>query len=468
MMNSEQEIESAATNGPRVARGAQWLLQGLGVAVLYAVCLFFIGMIQDRALQPDWLIRLPEFLKFDVAAQDPHTFAGAAMEVSREGWLTPASIWIFRLWPPGFILLESAVFRVLGPDAPFLAALLGLSILAGTLMLMTVREYLRAYVSPLWAVFLPLLPFAFPVTRFTLLQSLGLSFGEGFSVMFFVTGIFVLLLASRGNSLLKGVGAGTLLALSAYFRSQYEVLVMSMSVLAVLMAVFIALKNKRKSAKGEKLRSTQFGIFVIIASVLAAQLLMFPWRLNNFRDVGKWNWVHTQDLVARNSLTSEQKLLEGGGGFVIQGGGHLACLFEPTYCGKDDHSLFYKAFLKNLPQWYSYKISILDEFWFPSIESFPKIVKHGASPAYFGNSLVLIFMIAILFFLYLIRRLQIFWTYVWILVSFYGCFFVVLSLVQFESRYFFLIKIFALFIFIAMGSLAWSHRRDNARLLSNA
>ena len=39
-------------------------------------------------------------------------------------------------------------------------------------------------------------------------------------------------------------------------------------------------------------------------------------------------------ILARNSFTDTQTLLNQGAGFVIFGGGDLGCRFEPSYCGQ--------------------------------------------------------------------------------------------------------------------------------------
>ena len=166
-------------------------LRSWQVALLYAACLALLGLLRDFSPQPQLLVELAEFLRVHVrAGSDPHTFAKAAAEVAANGWLTPGSQWVFRLWPPGFILLTGAIFRVAGINAPFLLILFIFSVLLGTLMLSVFRKYLLAYVTAGWATALPMVPFLFPVTRFALLQPLGLAFGEGFSIMFFITAVF--------------------------------------------------------------------------------------------------------------------------------------------------------------------------------------------------------------------------------------------------------------------------------------
>ncbi|MES2247541.1 MAG: hypothetical protein V4645_09680 [Pseudomonadota bacterium] len=428
----------------------------VGAAVFYAVILFAISFVRDRAVQPDLWVNVSDFLNFSII-NDPKTFARAGLEVAEQGWLAQPSAWIFNLWPPGFVLLLSGIFKLFGIEVPFLAVLLGLTIVAGTFMLMTVRRYLSFYVSAPVALLLPLVPFLFPVTRFFLLQPVGLSFGEGFSVIFFITFTFLLLIAVKNRSVIQALASGGFLALAAYFRSQYELIALVLSVGFFGLLVLVVLADvffKKKSAESNKYQALK----MMALTVLAAQLLMLPWRIYHYVDSNRWGWVQTQEIVIRNALLPEEQLFEMGGDFVVLGGGHLACKFEPDYCGKTESSFFYKALFNHFGEWIEYKVSLAKFFWFPTIRYFPKLLAEDVPGDYLGNSIVLIFFAASFYFLRVVRKSSDFLAYFWILSSFYACFFVIFVLVQFEVRYFFLPKIFSIFIALALASVAWSAR----------
>ncbi|MNQ27092.1 hypothetical protein D3C85_403430 [compost metagenome] len=258
------------------------------------------------------------------------------------------------------------------------------------------------------------------------------------------------------------VAGGVFLALAAYFRSQYELIALVLSVgflglVVLVLALSFLLKKKSIRTNG----STALKAMAIC--VLAAQLLMLPWRIYHYVDVGRWDWVQTQDIVIRNALMSEEKLREMDGDFVVAGGGHLACKFEPDFCGKTEPSLFYKAFFDHFGEWVEYKASLARIYWFPTIRSFPKLLAEDVSGDYLGNSVVLILFAASFFLLYLIRKSSDFLVYFWVFSSFYACFFVIFVLVQFEVRYFFLPKIFSVFVALALASVAWSARTSRVR-----
>lgn len=439
----------------------KFFVNSLPAALFYAAAIFFISLFRDHFFQPDIFIRVSDFLNFSISS-DPRTFAGAGVEMSRQGWLTPQSMWIFHLWPPGFAILLGGIFTVFGTQVPFLAVLLALTILCCVFMLLAVRRYLSMHVSAFWALVIPLLPFAFPVTRFFLLQPIGLAFGEGFSVMFFITSIFLLLLAVEKKSIPNAVLSGVFLSLAAYFRSQYELLAVCMFAGAVALAlgrIAWCSWSQRRFLVGTALQGMKF----VVIAMFVAQVLMLPWRIHNFVDAGTWSWVQTEDLVARNGLASEEKLLSMGARFVITGGGNLACKFEPSYCGKEEKLLFYKAFFHNLPEWLLYKSSLFEGFWFSDVEYFPEVVDSKSYPGdYWGNSIILLFALSSFVLVFAIRRSSSSMVYLWAFLSFYGCFLIVFSLVQLEVRYFYLIKIFAMFSFMALAAAVRSQRSASA------
>ncbi|MDT4845829.1 hypothetical protein FQZ97_798270 [compost metagenome] len=188
----------------------------IAVAFFYAAALLAISWFRDSAIQPNLWISVSDFLNFPTI-NDPKTFARAGLEVADQGWLAQPSAWIFNLWPPGFVLLLGGIFKMLGTEAPFLVVLLGLTIVTGVFMLMTVRRYLSFYVPAFLALLLPLVPFLFPVTRFFLLQPVGLSFGEGFSVLFFITFTFLLLIAARTGVVRYAVAGGVFFGAGGLF-----------------------------------------------------------------------------------------------------------------------------------------------------------------------------------------------------------------------------------------------------------
>jgi hypothetical protein len=425
----------------------------------YFFCLLAIGIwVRDVDGQPYLLSTTASFMQGQTMS-DPLSFATAAVDIYKNGWVTPANRWIINLWPPGFVLLEAGVLVMFGENAFFVVVLMVLGSLLGAVMLSVLRLYLTTLIPPIAATLLPLLPLCFPVTRVLLVQPLGIVLGEGFSVMFFITAVLLLMLAAREYSLAKAATAGGMLAMAAYFRSQYEMLVLFLTLGAVPVLGSVVFYGRANRATDSVRRIGA----VILLAVVTAQILMLPWRLHNFHHTRKLSWVQTQNLVVQNALTTEKKLVDAGGGFVVAGGGHLACLLEPTYCGQSNEKLFYQAFFNHLGQWYQHKFALLDDFWFSVLRD--NNLSVPVDPVGFldwiDNVMLLCLVSVTIPLFWAVRRHPSAVLFAWLIGSFYVCFFGILSLVHFEVRYFFLIKIFAIFTTITLGGLAWSLTRKN-------
>ena len=86
----------------------------------FAYFLILLGMallIRDIPNELDPFITIHQLIKISPFG-DPKYFATAAIEISEKGWVTSANEWTFNLWPPGFILMEASILKIVGPDAP--------------------------------------------------------------------------------------------------------------------------------------------------------------------------------------------------------------------------------------------------------------------------------------------------------------------------------------------------------------
>ena len=186
---------------------------------------------------------------------DPKTFISTALEIVEDGWITTKNQWVFNLWPPGFILLESFIIKLFGPDVPILFILqILLSVLFSivlTLLYQLISKYLNIYVSFL----LPLILFLFPVSRAFLLEPLGVSFGESFSIGFFLLFIILSLFALINNSWKNALIAGFFLGLSAYFRSSFGAVLISISIFGILIILTFYIFKGYVPIKGRQIIS---------------------------------------------------------------------------------------------------------------------------------------------------------------------------------------------------------------------
>lgn len=380
--------------------------------------------------------------------QDPGSFVTGALDILRHGWVSEANYWVLRLWPPGFMFLQASLLRLLGEQGPILPALLATSVLCCASWMLLLRQYLLPLVPRPVADLAPLLPFAFPVTPFFLLGPLGLAFGETFAISFFLAAYLLLLHASRSGSPWQALTAGLALALSAYFRSQFETLALFLTAGAIAMALLAAvwwIVTRRSPVPGATLMAA-------LVAVVVAQLAMAPWRVHNYLESGRVSWVYTSDLIARNSLTPEQTLLELGARFVVRGGGHLACKLERSSCGSDDSRLFYVAFFKNMVPWLVEKAKLLPEYWLapPVPKSLSAVLAEPTVPQAAANALLAGIILVGCWLVWRRRGAPDFAVQAWFHLSLYVALAGVYSLAHLEARYFYLPKIFGVVALITL------------------
>lgn len=431
-----------------------------GAAGYLVACFAILVMIaffaRDGAVQVDpWSPIDQVFAGLSLDATDPVTFTQAATDIYRHGRLTAGNQWIFHLWPPGFISLEVAVLKLVGLRGPLIAVLQILACALLACMLSLQRIVLRPLVGRVAGGLLPLLITAFPIARIFLLSPFGVAFGETFSVTTFISACLLVYAAVDTRRLTLAVASGVGFALSAYFRSQYESVLVAATVAAMPLVGWFAVVAL--SVRTGQMKRAQANTIVrsVMVSLIIAHLLMVPWRLHNLSANGSVRWVQTLDIIMNNSLTPDRALIAKGGQFVIEGGGNLACRLEPTYCGESDNSLFFKAFVRHPVEWIEIKAALIKPYWFASSKDIT-IVR--SDPSDFDNLCNLIFLCcaaSVPVLLVFLRSERTWPVLVWINVAFYGAFFLILVLVQYEIRYFYLLKLYSLSMSTLLMSMAW-------------
>jgi hypothetical protein len=384
---------------------------------------------------------------------DSHNFAQTAIEVFKNGWFTESNMWVIHLWPPGFILLETAILKLFGGlSTPIIIILIILSSLSFAFALSMICDYISPLIGNLLGFIVPLIFFIFPFIRFFMLEPSGIIFGETLAISFFIISIILILQAVKEQKLNKAIYSGILFALSAYFRSQFELLVLSFSILSIPLFIYqLLIWKKNKSSNGSV--SQLFTIKAVILMLLVTHLLMLPWRIYHQIEGKNFAWVQTSKLVVINSLASSKSLLKHNGNWIIAGGGNLACQLEPTYCDKTEKSLFYKAFAYNIVRWYELKAKKIKDFWYMPLVQTQHSNQINFVPNLFdfvSNTFFLILLISIFPLIIKLRKFPNSKMFLWIATSFFGTYFVIFTFVQFETRYFFLPKIFTLLFFIIL------------------
>lgn len=439
--------------------------------LFYFTIVLCIGFfIRDIPYQPNILINIQDFVSQNGKVSelgDVFNFAEGAIDIYYNGWIKPENYWRLRLWPPGFMYLEGMILKIFGLDAPFIFILIVLNSFFITGFLLLFRLYLLRFLPKISSSILPLVPFCFPVTRFFLLEPAAIILGEGFAIVFFLSAILFLLFSFRDRGWKNAIYSGILLAAAAYMRPQFEIIILFLTITLFLICI-VYLIQKTIFFKRQVISLNYFSnIKIMLLILLVAHSTMLPWRIHNYKERRAFSWVCTSKLFYENAGKTEQEMNEKKAGFFIEGGGNLPCKIDPSYCGKNDAFSFYKVFFTNMIAWYRHKINLLPGYWFSSLRNYTNIVY---LPTYFDKIINTIYLFCVL-----ITFPLLFWTrfykdaqvYSCMCISFYSCFFVIFTFFHFETRYFYLMKIFSLFSVIILANFAWHLVKARRRLVSS-
>lgn len=376
----------------------------------------------------------------DLGYGDPTYFAAAALDVSKFGWITEHTQWVFNLWPPGFVLLEALFLKVFGEAAPMPLIFLFCSVSIFSTLLMEMRRLLRISIGNLsWL--LPLLIFLFPAARVFTLNITGLLFGEWLAIGAFFLAVLMLLRRSRNATVL----AGFLFAVSAYARSQYEfflVVTFLVSVFFVALAFLLRLKTKISYWETSK---------YLVYSMIIAQLLMAPWRVYHIVQSGDPRWVFTGNYLIESGLKTDEALISGGAGFLVEGGMNIPCRLAPEQCGKNSKEVYFQIFKDRAFEWISLKVQMLPKFWFSSANHRDLTSPKSNTPLEaFFNLVFLLCVIGSVAFLWIGRKVDSIMVWTGMTSGLVAAHLAIITFSHFEVRYFFFIKLYGLFSFIIL------------------
>ncbi len=427
----------------------------LTAGVIYFLILLGVALwVRDIPNQPDAIgFTLRHLIEMPSGGDYSH-FAEAAADIAKNRWISSANDWIFNLWPPGFILLEAFIVTVLGPEAHVILVLQILAAVLFAIVLVLFYELMIKFMARKIAFVLPLLIFAFPLARVFLLQPTGVILGETFAVGFFLISVFLVIFSVMRNKIRYAVYAGLCLALSAYFRSQFEIILLAMTGWGVLFIIAITLTFLRKSIDPKFVAPIVKTIAIVL---LTSHAVTAPWRAYHWIYQDNPSWVQTSDLVFANSVLTSEQLNNKGGEFVVAGGGNLVCRIVSTTCGDTTNakSLFIKTFISHPIEWYSLKFGVIGAYWFSSIDFKKNSPSMGTSRDVTGNGLFLISLIALTGLL-LTRKVRSHGSWillVWVNASLFSAYMLIFTVVHFEVRYFFFPKIVGLVMFLIVAGL---------------
>lgn len=430
--------------------------ESLWVGIIYFLILLGIALwVRDITNQLDSFSTIQQLIKTSQLG-DPIYSATAAMDIAEKGWISSANDWILNLWPPGFILLEALIIKLLGADAPVILVLQILAAVLFSIVLGLLFNLLRECAIIQVAFILPLLIFAFPVSRVFLLQPTGISLGESFAIGFFLIGILLAFRSVERNLLRYAAYAGLCLALSAYFRSQFEIILLALTGWGFLLLIAIQLTRLRKSIEPRLVKSV---VRTVAVTLLIAHTATMPWRAYQWINHGKPVWVATSNLVFANSVQSTEHLNSGGAGFVVAGGGNLVCRIDPTTCGDTAHAkeLFVKTFTEHPVEWYALKFDVIGKYWFSSVQNWVSI---GVASTFLdiianGIFLVALIILVVLLFTRKVRSHDSWILLIWFNIALLSAYLLIFTLIHFETRYFYFPKIAGIVMVLIVACLYW-------------
>jgi hypothetical protein len=428
----------------------------LWLGAAYFVILLSIALcVRDIPDQPDVFNTTLQDISSGLIGNmsDPSYFATAAIHIAEAGKISASDEWYFNLWPPGFMFMEAMIIKALGQEAPIILVLQILAVVLFSIVLVLLYHILNVYSKfKIVAILLPLLIFAFPVSRVLLLQPIGIMLGESFAVGLFFLFILLALRCIERFSFRLAIFSGLCLGLSAYFRSQFEIILLVLTLCGILLVIIVALTRQRSS-----IEPSSFKIFIktLVGVLLVAHAVTIPWRIYHWTNNGTPTWVQTAKLTYRNSVMSSQYLKSINGDWVIEGGGNLVCRIDPSTCGdkKNAKKLFYRTFIRHPVQWYSLKFATIGRYWFSSIKNWGGVKYKATSVDIIINGLFLIGLIFLVFlsFTRKVRSHISYFLVAWVDISLFSAYALIFSLAHFEVRYFYFPKIAAMTMLIIVA-----------------
>lgn len=396
-----------------------------------------------------------DLLKF--SPSDPGSFITGAMDIANLGWISPENNWIISFWPPGFLLLETGLIKLVGLDSPYFVFLIQLlACVTWALVLTAFKRVLLNFVSTPLAWLIPLALFVPPMARSFLLEPGQVIFGETFSIAFFFLGVIYALQATAVEHPRKlAVAAGVCIGVAAYFRSQFELFVLGLT-FWLLVAWLWSLVRRNPSL--EKRR--WMGIALVM--LLSAHVVMAPWRIYHQVTMGSPKWVYTEQLSFETSVMTREKLLSQGGAFIVEGGGGLACRIDESTCGrtKEAAKLFVQTLLTHPMQWHAIKFGIIGKYFFASQKDLGMSETAPTAADFTANFYFLIMIVGgLLLGIALARRRSGYAPLInWMNATIVSAYYLIFVVHQYEVRYFYFGKLYATLI-AAIGLVLFLSQR---------
>lgn len=124
----------------------------------FSVLLFISFFIRDIPNQYEIYYTIDEIIKSSQLG-DPVSFLTGALDISKNGWFTPANQWLINLWPPAFMILEGYIIKLFGNNVYLIVVLQILASFIFSFVLIMLYSFISKNINRLTAFFIPLLLF---------------------------------------------------------------------------------------------------------------------------------------------------------------------------------------------------------------------------------------------------------------------------------------------------------------------
>jgi hypothetical protein len=301
-----------------------------------------------------------------------------------------------------------------------------------------------------------LLIFAVPVSRVFLLQPKGIVLGESFAIGLFLLCVLLTIRAVERHSLRYAFCAGLCLAMAAYFRSQFEFILLVLTGWGILLLIVTYIQRRQNTIDLIYLNSL---IKTILIVLLIAHATTLPWRAYRWTYfyAGTPSWVKSSQLLYRNSVMTSEHLESLSGHWIIAGAGNVVCRIDPSTCGDTANAkeLFFRTFMRHPVEWYSLKFDAIGDYWYSSVRNFGGVVIKSTWMDIVTNAMLLVALTALVC-LSLTRKVRSHISSIvlaWFNIALFSAYAIIFSLAHYEVRYFYFPKIGSIMMLLIVATL---------------
>lgn len=317
-------------------------------------------------------------------------------------------------WPPGMILIQTALYRI-SPAAPLGLALavITCSLWACVLTQLSFLAFAWRW-SRLGAFLLPL--FLTLCHEFNYLTHLGLFYTESLSIAFFLLGVGSVFRAVPLRNLKAGLLAGLYFALSSYMRAQTD-LVMTVAFLLLIACVAGAAWSHFHRVSLRTVKQTFAGSAML--AVLGVALLTYQGLILPYKAAHHFQLIDFSENAMWHAAWQRPDEMGPGLQFYVDGGALAGCKLDPVRC-EDIHArreaagreiytnsqylhFTLASWFEHPLDWIAFKGSYLLKFWFDgSAESvlltmlIPILLLYGARKGNYAHEAVSFLLLATL------------------------------------------------------------------------